>query len=104
MRRTALFIEQSIAEGTKWVVFEPNDEPLWANVRRSVEDFLFGLFRRGAFQGVRPEEAFFVRCDRSTMTQADLDHGVINILVGFAPLKPGEFVIIRIQQLTADAG
>ncbi len=104
VRRTALFIEKSIAAGTRWVVFEPNDEPLWAEVRRGVEDFLFGLFRQGALQGVRPDEAYFVRCDRSTMTQDDLDRGALNILVGFAPLKPGEFVIVRIRQLTADAG
>jgi len=97
VRRTALFIEESIDRGTKWVVFEPNDEPLWAALRAAVETFLFDLFRRGAFQGVKPEEAFFVKCDRSTMTDADVIAGRANLLVGFAPLKPAEFVIIRFE-------
>jgi phage tail sheath protein FI len=95
VRRSALFIEESIERGARWVVFEPNDEPLWAQLRASVNDFLFGLFRAGAFQGAKPEEAFFVRCDRSTMTQADIQEGRVNLLVGFAPLKPAEFVILR---------
>jgi len=97
VRRTALFIEASIERGTKWAVFEPNDEPLWAGLRASVEAFLLGLFRQGAFQGAKPEEAFFVKCDRSTMTDADVLAGRVHMLVGFAPLKPAEFVIIRFE-------
>jgi hypothetical protein len=97
VRRTALFIEESIERGTKWVVFEPNDEPLWVQLRASVEDFLFDLFRQGAFQGAKPEEAFFVKCDRSTMTDADVIGGRVNLLVGFAPLKPAEFVLITLE-------
>jgi phage tail sheath protein FI len=96
VRRLALFIENSIAGGTQWAVFEPNDEPLWARLRASVEEFLHDLFRSGAFPGSTPEEAFFVRCDRTTMTQDDLDAGRVNVHIGFAPLRPAEFVIIRI--------
>jgi Bacteriophage tail sheath protein len=96
VRRLALFIENSIDRGTQWAVFEPNDEPLWAKLRASVEKFLRDLFRSGAFPGSTPEEAFFVRCDRTTMTQDDLDAGRVNVHVGFAPLRPAEFVIIRI--------
>jgi uncharacterized protein len=98
LRRLAIFIEKSIDDGTRWVVFEPNAEPLWANIRRSVEDFMFNLFRQGALQGTRPEDAYFVRCDRETMTQNDIDRGMVIILVGFAPIKPSEYTIIRIQQ------
>ena len=85
--------------GTKWVVFEPNDEPLWAQIRLNVGSFMHGLFRQGAFQGKTPREAYLVKCDAETTTQADRDRGIVNIYVGFAPLKPAEFVVIRLQQL-----
>jgi phage tail sheath protein FI len=81
------------------VVFEPNDEPLWAQIRLNVGAFMQSLFRQGAFQGTTPREAYLVKCDRETTTQNDIDRGVVNILVGFAPLKPAEFVVIQIQQL-----
>jgi phage tail sheath protein FI len=99
VRRTALYIEESLYRGTKWVVFEPNDEPLWASIRLSVGSFMNQMFRQGAFQGASPREAYFVRCDKDTTTQADIDRGIVNILVGFAPLKPAEFVVIRLQQM-----
>ena len=99
VRRTALFIEESLYRGTKWVVFEPNDEPLWAQIRLNVGAFMQNLFLQGAFQGRSPREAYLVRCDAETTTQNDINLGIVNILVGFAPLKPAEFVIIRIQQL-----
>ncbi|MFC7737938.1 phage tail sheath family protein [Roseomonas sp. GCM10028921] len=99
VRRTALFIEESLYRGTQWVVFEPNDEPLWAQIRLNVGAFMHNLFRQGAFQGRTPREAYLVKCDRETTTQNDINLGIVNILVGFAPLKPAEFVIIRIQQL-----
>jgi hypothetical protein len=98
VRRLALYIEESLFRGTKWVVFEPNDEPLWAQIRLNVGAFMNILFRQGAFQGRTPQEAYFVKCDKETTTQEDIDRGVVNILVGFAPLKPAEFVIIQIQQ------
>ncbi|MGM0385794.1 MAG: phage tail sheath family protein [Actinomycetota bacterium] len=97
VRRTALFLEESIERGLEWTVFEPNDEPLWASVRLAVGYFLDGLFRAGAFQGASPRDAFFVRCDRSTTTEVDLVDGEFSILVGFAPLRPAEFVILRIR-------
>jgi phage tail sheath protein FI len=103
VRRTALYLEQSLNAGLKWVVFEPNDEPLWSQVRLNVGAFMQDLFRKGAFAGTTPREAYFVRCDRTTTTQADVDRGVVNILVGFAPLKPAEFVVIQIQQLAGQA-
>jgi phage tail sheath protein FI len=99
VRRTALFIEESLFRGTKWVVFEPNDEPLWAQIRLNLGAFMNSLFRQGAFQGKTPREAYFVKCDRETTTQDDINRGVVNIVVGFAPLKPAEFVIIQIQQI-----
>jgi phage tail sheath protein FI len=99
VRRTALFLEESIWGGTEWAVFEPNDEPLWARLRLSVGNFMHGLFKQGAFQGNTPREAFFVKCDRETTSQDDIDRGVANILVGFAPLKPAEFVVVTIAQL-----
>ena len=95
----ALFIEESLYRGTQWVVFEPNDEPLWAQIRLNIGAFMHGLFTRGAFQGTTPREAYLVKCDRETTTQADIDRGIVNIVVGFAPLKPAEFVVIKIQQL-----
>jgi phage tail sheath protein FI len=99
VRRMALFLEESLYRGTQWVVFEPNDEPLWAQIRLNVGAFMQNLFRQGAFQGRSPREAYFVKCDRETTTQNDINLGIVNILVGFAPLKPAEFVVIRIQQL-----
>jgi Bacteriophage tail sheath protein len=99
VRRTALFIEESLFRGTQWVVFEPNDEPLWAQIRLNVGAFMHNLFRQGAFQGTTPREAYLVKCDKETTTQTDINNGVVNILVGFAPLKPAEFVIVQIQQL-----
>lgn len=99
VRRTALFIEESLFRGTQWVVFEPNDEPLWAQVRLNVGAFMHDLFRQGAFQGSTPKDAYFVKCDSETTTQNDINAGVVNILVGFAPLKPAEFVIISLQQI-----
>lgn len=99
VRRTALFIEESLYRGTQWVVFEPNDEPLWAQIRLNVGAFMHNLFRQGAFQGTTPKDAYLVKCDKETTTQNDINQGIVNILVGFAPLKPAEFVFIRIQQL-----
>jgi phage tail sheath protein FI len=99
VRRLALFIEESLFRGTQWVVFEPNDEPLWAQIRLNIGTFLHSLFRQGAFQGRTPREAYFVKCDRETTTQDDIDRGIVNIVVGFAPLKPAEFVVISIQQI-----
>lgn len=99
VRRTALYIEESLYQGLKWVVFEPNDEPLWAQIRLNVGAFMHNLFRQGAFQGTTPREAYFVKCDKETTTQNDIDRGIVNILVGFAPLKPAEFVVIKIQQM-----
>jgi phage tail sheath protein FI len=98
VRRTALFIEASVDRGTQWVVFEPNGEPLWAQIRLSVSAFLQELFGQGAFRGASPAEAYFVKCDAQTTTQADIDLGVVNMLVGFAPLKPAEFVVLRISR------
>ena len=102
IRRLALFLEESLYRGTKWIVFEPNDEPLWAKIRLNVNAFMMGLFRQGAFQGSTPDKAFFVKCDKETTTQADRNLGIVNILVGFAPLKPAEFVIIKIQQIAGE--
>jgi phage tail sheath protein FI len=99
VRRTALFIEETLFRGLKWVVFEPNDEPLWAQIRLNVGAFMNGLFRQGAFQGTTPAQAYFVKCDGETTTQDDIDRGVVNIVVGFAPLKPAEFVVLKIQQM-----
>lgn len=99
IRRLALFLEESLYRGTKWVVFEPNDEPLWAQIRLNLNAFMMGLFRQGAFQGGTPDQAFYVKCDGETTTQADRNLGIVNIEVGFAPLKPAEFVVIKIQQI-----
>jgi phage tail sheath protein FI len=99
VRRVALYIEESLYRGTQWVVFEPNDEPLWAQIRLNVGAFMHNLFRQGAFQGTTPREAYLVKCDKETTTQHDINLGIVNIIVGFAPLKPAEFVIIKIQQL-----
>jgi len=99
VRRLTLFIEESLYRGTQWVVFEPNDEPLWSSIRLNVGAFMNNLFRQGAFQGRTPQEAYLVKCDGTNNPQNDIDQGIVNILVGFAPLKPAEFVIIHIQQL-----
>ena len=99
VRRMALYIEESLFEGSKWIVFEPNDEPLWSQIRLNFGAFMHGLFRQGAFQGTTPRDAYFVKCDKETTTQNDIDKGIVNILVGFAPLKPAEFVVIKIQQM-----
>jgi len=99
VRRLALYLEESLFRGTQWVVFEPNDEPLWAQIRLNAGAFMQNLFRQGAFQGASPKDAYFVKCDRETTTQNDINLGIVNILVGFAPLKPAEFVVIKIQQM-----
>ncbi len=99
VRRTALYIEESLYRALKWVVFEPNDEPLWSQVRLNVGAFMHNLFRQGAFQGASPKDAYFVKCDKETTTQNDINLGIVNIHVGFAPLKPAEFVIIKLQQI-----
>lgn len=99
VRRLALYIEESLFRGLKWVVFEPNDEPLWSQIRLNVGAFMNRLFRQGAFQGTTPREAYFVKCDKETTTQGDINLGIVNIMVGFAPLKPAEFVVIKLQQL-----
>jgi uncharacterized protein len=103
VRRTALFIEESLYQGLKWVVFEPNDEPLWSQIRLNVGAFMQGMFRQGAFAGTTPREAFLVKCDSETTTQADVNLGIVNIVVGFAPLKPAEFVIIKLQQMAGQS-
>jgi uncharacterized protein len=103
VRRYFAYLEHSIDRGTQWAVFENNGDRLWANVRRTIEDFLFNEWRSGALLGTEPEQAFFVRCDRSTMTQNDLDNGRLICLIGVAVIKPAEFVIFRIGQMTADS-
>lgn len=100
VRRFTLFLEESLYRGTQWVVFEPNDEPLWAQIRLNVGAFMQNLFRQGAFQGRSPREAYFVRCGADTTNQNDINRGIVNIEVGFAPLKPAEFVILKFQQMT----
>jgi phage tail sheath protein FI len=102
VRRLALYIEESLYRGTQWVVFEPNDEPLWSQIRLNVGAFMHDLFRKGAFQGSNPRDAYLVKCDKETTTQNDINLGIVNILVGFAPLKPAEFVILKIQQLAGN--
>jgi uncharacterized protein len=103
VRRLFLFLEESIDEGTQWVVFEPNDEPLWAQVRRTIATFLVGVWRSGALMGRTQDEAFLVKCDRTTMTQDDIDNGRLVCYIGVAPVKPAEFVIFRISQKTLEA-
>ena len=103
VRRLFIYLEHTLDKGTQWAVFEPNNERLWANVRRMVEDFLLVLWRDGALLGEKPEQAYFVRCDRTTMTQNDLDNGRMICLVGVAPVKPAEFVIFRVGQWTSDS-
>lgn len=99
IRRLALFLESSLYDGTQWVVFEPNDEPLWSQIRLNVGAFMQGLFLQGAFQGTTPQQAYFVKCDSENNPQSSIDQGIVNILVGFAPLYPAEFVVIQIQQM-----
>jgi phage tail sheath protein FI len=103
VRRLLIFIEKSINGGLQWVVFEPNAEPLWARVRRSISNFLTLVWRNGALEGTKPEEAFFVKCDNTTMTQTDRDSGRLIAVVGVAPVKPAEFVIVRIGLWTSTA-
>jgi Bacteriophage tail sheath protein len=103
VRRFALYLEESLYRGTQWVVFEPNDEALWGQIRLNITAFMQGLFEQGAFQGTRPVDAYFVKCDSETTTQADINLGIVNIVVGFAPLKPAEFVVITLQQLAGQA-
>lgn len=102
VRRMALFIEESLYRGTQWVIFEPNDEPLWAQIRLNVGAFMQNLFRQGAFQGQTPREAYFVKCDGETTIQNDINQGIVNLYVGFAPLKPAEFLIIKISQIAGE--
>jgi Bacteriophage tail sheath protein len=99
VRRLSLFIEESLYRGTQWAAFEPNEESLWAQIRLDVDAFLDNLFRQGAFQGTTPGHAYFVKCDKDTTTQDDINLGIVNIIVGFAPLRSAEFVVIKIQQI-----
>jgi phage tail sheath protein FI len=103
VRRMALFIEDSLYDSLGWAIFEPNAEPLWVALTAEVTDFMLSLFRQGAFKGVTPSQAFQVKCDASTTTQTDIDQGIVNIVVAFAPLKPAEFVVIKIAQLAGQA-
>jgi phage tail sheath protein FI len=103
VRRTALFIEETLYQNLKWAVFEPNDEPLWAQIRLAVGAFMGNLYRQGAFQGTSAGDAYFVQCDSTTTTQLDIDSGIVNIRVGFAQLKPAEFVVISIQQIAGQS-
>ena len=101
IRRLALFLEASLEQGTPWAAFEPDGVALWERLRAAAGEFLLDLFRRGAFQGQKPEEAFFVNCDRTTMTEDDIDAGEVNLSVGFAPFRPGEFVVINVRRMAA---
>jgi phage tail sheath protein FI len=101
VRRLALYLEESLYRATNWVVFEPNDELLWSAIRMNVGAFMHTLFSQGAFQGVTPHDAYYIKCDSETTSQNDIENGIVNIVVGFAPLRPAEFVIIRIQQIAA---
>ncbi len=98
VRRMAMMLRVSVYNGIQWAVFEPNDEDLWGQIRLNLKSFMMTLFRKGAFQGASPDEAFFVKCDNETTTQDDIDLGIVNVLVGFAPLKPAEFVVVKISQ------
>lgn len=98
VRRMGIMLRVSIYNGIQWAVFEPNDEDLWASLRLNIGSFMMTLFRQGAFQGSTPSDGFFVKCDSETTTQDDIDLGIVNVLVGFAPLKPAEFVVVKISQ------
>ncbi len=104
VRRLAYYIEESLFRGLQWAVFEPNDEPLWAQIRLNAGSFMQTLFRQGAFAGRSPREAYFVKCDKETTTAADIGRGVVNVLIGFAPLRPAEFVMVSIQQIAGQGG
>jgi phage tail sheath protein FI len=99
VRRMALFLEQTLKANLPWVIFEPNDEPLWVSIRTSIESFMLSLFNQGAFAGSTPSDSFQVKCDSTTTTPDDQANGVVNIIVGFAPLRPAEFVVVKIAQL-----
>lgn len=103
IRRFALFLESSLYQGTQWAVFEPNDDTLWGQLRLNIGAFMQGLFQQGAFQGTTPQQAYFVKCDSENNPQASIDQGIVNVLVGFAPLYPAEFVVIQIQQMAGMA-
>jgi uncharacterized protein len=103
VRRLALYIESSLRAGIQWAVFEPNNEPLWAQLRSSVGAFMQTLFLQGAFQGTTPAQAYFVKCDVGNNPQSSIDQGVVNIQVGFAPLYPAEFIVIQIQQMAGQS-
>jgi phage tail sheath protein FI len=99
IRRLTIYLEASLRAGTQWVVFEPNGPALWAEIRINVATYMQTMFLQGAFQGVSPQQAYFVKCDSESNTQADINEGVVNIVVGFAPQYPAEFVVIQISQL-----
>ena len=103
VRRLALFLEESLRQGLAWVVFEPNDEPLWGQIRLNAESFMQGLFVRGAFQGTSPRQAYYVLCDRSNNPQADINLGIVNIEIGFAPLRPADFVVLKFRQIAGQS-
>jgi hypothetical protein len=103
VRRMAIFLRVSIYRGIQWAVFEPNDEPLWGQLRLNIRSFMTTLFRRGAFQGATASQAFFVKCDSETTTQDDINLGIVNVVIGFAPLRPAEFVVVRISQKAGQA-
>ena len=103
VRRTALWIEETLYRSTQWAIFEPNDEALWSALRLNIGVFMYDLFRQGAFQGQSPKDAYFVQCDSATTMQADMDRGIVNIVVGFAPLKPAEFIVLYIHQSTGNS-
>jgi uncharacterized protein len=103
VRRLTLMIEESLYRGLGFAVFEPNDEPLWAQIRLAAGSFMNGLFRQGAFKGAKASDAYFVKCDAETTTQNDIDLGIVNVVVGFAPLKPAEFVVVVVRQIAGQA-
>ncbi|MGK7902092.1 MAG: phage tail sheath family protein [Hormoscilla sp.] len=103
VRRLALYMQESLYRGTQWAVFEPNDEPLWSQLRLNIGSFMDNLFKQGAFQGSSASDAYFVKCDKETTTQYDIDRGIVNIVIGFAPLKPAEFVILKFQQIAGQS-
>jgi phage tail sheath protein FI len=98
VRRLAYYIEESVVRGIKWATFEPNDQALWAQIQLSVNAFMHTLFTQGAFQGTTPPQAYFVKCDSTTTTPADMENGIVNIVIGFAAIRPAEFVMLHIQQ------